>query len=176
MQDYIFCPMCGARYPEQQKQNKHKTCIDCGFHIYSNLRVTGSGIIVRNEKMLFVIRKYDPQKGKLDVSGGFSEPNEHPRQTVKREIAEELNVQGQVKELLGVYAPIYYQYQSITYANCDLFYRFFPESFDFTPQDDVADIEWRSFDNLPQKNEIAFRSLQQFVEEVKDGKVLIGEM
>jgi ADP-ribose pyrophosphatase YjhB (NUDIX family) len=64
-------------------------------------------LIVRDERALLVRRAGDPYRGCWELPGGFSERGEHPADTARREIAEELGVQVRLTGVLGVYFDPY---------------------------------------------------------------------
>jgi len=54
---------------------------------------TAGAAIVREGLGLATIRGRDPEKGRLDVPGGFLGPDEHPLDALKREVREELGIE-----------------------------------------------------------------------------------
>ncbi len=52
--------------------------------------------IVENGRALVTIRGREPEKGRLDLPGGFLEVGEHPADGLVREIREELGVEAEV--------------------------------------------------------------------------------
>jgi ADP-ribose pyrophosphatase YjhB (NUDIX family) len=53
---------------------------------------------VRNGKALVTVRAIEPEKGRVDVPGGFLEVGEHPVEGLEREVREELGVEVAVEE------------------------------------------------------------------------------
>jgi ADP-ribose pyrophosphatase YjhB (NUDIX family) len=53
---------------------------------------------VRDGKALVTVRAREPEKGRIDVPGGFVEVGEHPVKGIEREVREELGVEIEVAE------------------------------------------------------------------------------
>ena len=53
---------------------------------------------MRDSKALVTVRALEPEKGKVDVPGGFVEVGEHPVRGLEREVREELGVEVEVEE------------------------------------------------------------------------------
>lgn len=83
------CPSCGPRW----KLIRSAPCAEV--------------LIVRDEEALLVRRANDPYRGRWELPGGFSERGEHPADTARREIAEELGVHVRLTGVLGVYFDPY---------------------------------------------------------------------
>jgi len=92
MNYFKFCPRCGS---PDFIFNPHRSfkCKDCGFHYYINSAAAVAALIV-NEKheLLLTVRAFEPNKGMLDLPGGFVDPGETAEETLIREIKEELNL------------------------------------------------------------------------------------
>jgi 8-oxo-dGTP diphosphatase len=50
-------------------------------------------VIVQDKKALVTVRAREPEKGRLDLPGGFLEVGEHPEDGTVREVREELGVE-----------------------------------------------------------------------------------
>lgn len=130
------------------------------------MRATGSAVIIENNQLLLVRRAIDPFKGLWDVVGGFSEPFEHPTDTVRREVLEEIGVECEVLGLHGVYGPVPYEFQGHVQSNLDLYYDVRVLSHDFHPADDAAECRWFPLTQLPPLEEISFASAKQLIAEL----------
>ncbi len=61
-----------------------------------------TGAVVRDGKVLFVQRNYDPGKGTWTLPGGFAEHTETLDEAVKRELREETGCEVEVLGVVGV--------------------------------------------------------------------------
>jgi 8-oxo-dGTP diphosphatase len=61
-----------------------------------------TGAVVRDGKVLFVRRNYEPSKGTWTLPGGFAEHIETLDEAVKRELREETGVEVEVLGVVGV--------------------------------------------------------------------------
>ena len=98
------------------------------------------------QQALVTVRGIEPEKGKIDVPGGFVEVGEHPRDALAREAQEELGVEVVVEErpmLLAVhtYGPDGEHVLAIGF-------RVRIVSGEPNPADDVAEIRWVSADEV----------------------------
>ena len=96
MKPFVFCPACAARLDDPDGEGGLR-CPSCGRSWYRNSSPTVGCVLVRDGKALVSVRGKDPEKGKLDVPGGFLLPGEHPIDGLKREIKEELGVEIDVE-------------------------------------------------------------------------------
>jgi ADP-ribose pyrophosphatase YjhB (NUDIX family) len=61
-----------------------------------------TGAVVRDGKVLFVRRNYEPNKGTWTLPGGFAEQTETLDAAIKRELCEETGVEVEVQGVVGV--------------------------------------------------------------------------
>lgn len=158
---FSFCPRCGHRYPKAPTDRFHLHCSACSYTLHENLRTSVGALIVKGNQILLVKRAIAPRKNTWDVPGGFTEPTEHPEQTVLREVQEELGIACQVIRLFGVYAPNPYPYLGKTNYACDLFYLVKPLNLKFTPADDISACRWFPLSQLPPSSQLAFPTTRQ---------------
>ncbi|PWU24016.1 hypothetical protein C5B42_00975 [Candidatus Cerribacteria bacterium 'Amazon FNV 2010 28 9'] len=172
---FHFCPRCGGNLIITQHEGESmQMCESCHHILYKNQNATVSGIVIHDHQMLCVRRGREPQKGMLDFVGGFVRADEKPALAIVRETEEELGVKSSVIQLFGAYGPSTYPYEGITHYNLDLIYQIRLGSFDLKPQDDVAGFEWIDLAALPY-GQMAFPSQNEFLEEVKKGKIHLEE-
>lgn len=167
LKTFTFCPMCGTPYQSDQAKLFNKTCQQCGYIYHENQRVSTGAVIIHDQQMLFVVRGKEPQKGLLDIPGGFVEPDEHPEQGMLRELEEELHVSGKIIKLLGIYGPNPYEYMGKMSYTADCFYQVEVTNARFQPDDDVAAIRWIPLSTLPTDEEIAFASLRKLTRDLQ---------
>lgn len=102
---------------------------------------------MREGKALVSVRGREPEKGKLDVPGGFLLPGEHPVDGLKREVKEELGVEIDVgmEDCISM-ATHTYGDEGDYVLSLGFAARLVTD--DITPTDDVADVRWVSADEL----------------------------
>ena len=94
---FKFCPKCGSENFEiNNALSRH--CSDCGFTYYQNPRASTAGFILNSKGELLVVRRAkEPQKGTLDLPGGFVDNEETAEEGMIREIKEETGLE--IKEV-----------------------------------------------------------------------------
>lgn len=161
---YKYCPICGGSlvYKEQDKQNI-PVCQNtaCGFMFWQNSKPCVAAFITDDQgRVLMTVRAIGPDKGKLDLPGGFLHLGEHPDDGVRREIKEELGVEIQIQEYLGFVIDRYGKDGDYT-LNIGVLAKIIKG----TPQaaDDAAGIEWIDPKNVAY-DRLAFSNNQKFLE------------
>ena len=97
------CPACGASLGLVAPV----VCGACGTEHWRNAKPCAGGLVTRDGKLLLVRRAIDPWRGCWDIPGGFCEADEHPRQTVVREVREEVGLDVVVTGMLGIWMDVY---------------------------------------------------------------------
>lgn len=120
LKPFNCCPACGSS-DIVFDDNKKFGCRDCAFTYYHNVAAAVAAILEYDKKIILIKRAKDPGKGKLDLPGGFVDPNESAEEAIKREITEELRINLTEPGYLGSY-PNIYEYEGVTYNTCDLFF------------------------------------------------------
>ncbi len=133
-------------------------CRACGSEHWRNAKPCAGGLVTRDGKLLLVRRAIDPWLGCWDIPGGFCEADEHPQQTVIREVREEVNLTVAVTGFLGIwmdtYGPGSGRSSADTTLNC--YYHVAPVD-DAEPEVDPnesTEAAWFAPDELP--GELAF--------------------
>jgi NAD+ diphosphatase len=117
---FRFCPQCKSDKISYSRKKKY-SCSKCGWVYFQNVAAAVGVIFEYQDKILFIVRNKIPQKGKLDLPGGFLDAGESAEQAARREIREELDIELKNLRYLGSY-PNKYDYGGITYITCDIIF------------------------------------------------------
>lgn len=117
---FNYCPSCGSKEVRYDGVKEFR-CKVCSFTYYHNVAVGAAAILELGEKIVMIERGKDPGKGKLDLPGGFVEPNETAEEALNREVYEEIGIKPGPLKYFGSY-PNVYEYKGVVYQTCDLFF------------------------------------------------------
>ena len=131
---FTFCPSCASEKITFEK-GKVFRCPDCGFVYYHNTAAATGCVISVPERdggtrLMFLVRGREPAQGKLDLPGGFVDPEEGALEGLYREIREETGWTPDIPpgapltDFFRLFAsfPNVYPYKNIAYNTCDLFF------------------------------------------------------
>jgi len=131
---FKFCPSCSSE-KITFKEGKLFRCPDCDFVYYHNIAAANGCLVIvpeddSTERILFLLRKREPSKGKLDLPGGFVDIGEGVFEGLYREMREELGwtppvPQGaSLSDVFNLFAsfPNVYKYKNIDYNTCDMYF------------------------------------------------------
>lgn len=135
---FKYCPKCGSSNFVERNE-KAKQCNDCGFVYYFNPSSATVALIINQRDELLVCRRAkEPQKGTLDLPGGFVDCNESGEEGVAREVMEETGLKV-VKADFLFSLPNIYLYSGFLVHTVDMFYRCAVEDMSHVDaEDDVA--------------------------------------
>ena len=150
MEELKFCPKCGDISLHFDKINRLH-CSSCDFVLYHNCAGAVAVMLRYQDEVFLTIRNQEPQKGKLDLPGGFCDPNESAEQTCQRELYEELKLQINPENIDYNTLDIFFEYQM------DM--KFQPE----IEESEIADGVWFRINEIPIDN-LAFNSQRIFFE------------
>ena len=147
---FQFCPVCGSnRF--RDNDFKSRKCDDCGFTFYFNAAAACAAVITNERGELLVgVRAQEPQKGTLDLIGGFVDPGESSDQAILREIKEETDIDintllnEKKAEMTFLFSlPSTYVFSGLTIHTCDAFYHIrIPSDTLLQAHDDVESCFW----------------------------------
>lgn len=160
-----YCPACGSDTLNWDLEKKW-SC-NCGFVLFNNVAAAVAVIIRHGDEIFLTRRNQNPQKGKLDLAGGFTDPGETAEETCRRELYEELKLEVDLSRLqyLGS-LPNIYHYKGIDYNTLDLFYEYTVDA-RFEPDSEISEISetvWIPKSRI-QPDDLAFDSQKKFLKE-----------
>ena len=141
---FKFCPNCGSQAVDYQNNFK-LTCTSCNFVLYHNIAAAVAVVFKFKDEIVFTVRNVDPDKGRLDLPGGFIDPNENAEEAACREIQEELGLTILPSDLKYVTtAPNNYLYKTVPYRTMDIFYECELDSKSLTinAKDEIKELIW----------------------------------
>ena len=146
MKPFRFCPACGKRLSVPDDEGGAR-CDACGRSWYRQSAPTVGCAIVKNGKVLVTVRAREPEKGKVDVPGGFLHAGEDPIEGLKREIREELGIEieADVTDCLSMVAHRYGAEGDFVLA---LGFAARLVAGEPSASDDVEDVKWVGLDDL----------------------------
>jgi NADH pyrophosphatase NudC (nudix superfamily) len=120
--NFKYCPKCGSIELISIESNGMK-CTTCGYIYFHNTASAVAALIeIPAAGILLVKRNHEPQKGMLDVPGGFVNYGESLEFALRREVREELSIELPSIEYFGSF-PNTYKYENVTYFTTDTFFR-----------------------------------------------------
>ena len=157
-----YCPRCGSSQFIYQDDKSFK-CGSCDFHFFINSAAAVAAIIENEEnEILMTIRAKEPQKGLLDLPGGFVDPGETADEALKREIKEELNLQIDEMDYLTSF-PNEYIFSGYSVYTLDLAFVCKVKDMEkLEVKDDVAGYQFLSYDEIDLKK-IGLKSIRNIV-------------
>jgi mutator protein MutT len=163
---FKFCPNCSSQDIEYNNNYKFN-CNTCDFVLYHNIAAAVAIIFTYEDKILFTVRNVDPDKGKLDLPGGFIDPGETAEEAACREIKEEIGLTIPITKLLYVTtSPNNYLYKKVAYRTMDIFYEcsLDSESIEVTAKDEIKELVWINRKEID-LNQIGFISIRTVIGE-----------
>jgi len=161
---FNFCPNCKS---ESVLFDYRKfECQDCEMVYYQNVAAATAVILRKNDEILFTVRNREPQKGKLDLPGGFVDSDESAEIGCQRELLEELNLNIPLENFRYLLSqPNNYEYKTIPYKTCDLvFEAIYPKEAVLKLElDEIASVKWIKLNEI-NLDDIGFVSLRKAVE------------
>ena len=160
---FEFCPKCGSINFQSIDGDRSYHCKKCGFQYFINNSAAVACLIFNSSgELLLTRRAIEPQKGMLDLPGGFVEPMETAEAAVKREILEELNLIVTDMTYL-VSFPNLYPFSNFVVPTVDLAFICKTANLDqLIPRDDVASVEFHRPENV-NFNDLCAESMRQII-------------
>lgn len=157
-----YCPRCAtALAPADDHGALRPTCPACGFIWYRNPVPAAGVLVVEQDRVLLVRRRWDPRAGAWCLPAGFMEAGETPEQTAVRELREETGLLAQLTGLFGVYAG----FDDPRVRAVLILYTAVRTGGVLAPGDDALDAVWFPLARLP--DDLAFASHRQALAELR---------
>lgn len=163
---FKFCSRCGS--DKTSYAEKALRCDSCNFILYTN-SAAAVAVIIENSKneILLVTRAVDPQKGMLDLPGGFIDPDESAEEAVSREIKEELNIDINNFRYFTSRSNRYL-FSGVTVFTTDLaFIVKVKDEVEMLAQDDITDFKYYPLEDI-ELDKIAFKSIKEIIKKYID--------
>jgi ADP-ribose pyrophosphatase YjhB (NUDIX family) len=103
LEDVRFCPRCGeeatVRFP------RSIACPSCGYGAYYNPKPVACSIPRDSDGRIILMRRAtEPSRGRWTMPGGFVDLGESVEDAAVRECGEELGIEIELEDLVGVYS------------------------------------------------------------------------
>ncbi len=165
-----FCPQCAASLELHQLEKgrpAQPVCPRCGHVEWQNPKPTVSALITRRlpggaVEVLLTRRAAAPQEGEWDCPGGFIDLHEHPEAALRRETQEELGIEIDVGDFVGIFMDTYGDDGTST---LNIYYEAAIISGQVSPASDVSEVGWFSLARLPR---LAFDNGRQALSALAD--------
>jgi len=100
-----FCPRCATELEEREiRGHRRLTCPGCSYIFYLSPAAVACVIAEQEGRILFVLRKYEPGKGKWCLPAGFVETGEQPGECAVRETKEETGLDVSITGIYDAWA------------------------------------------------------------------------
>ena len=150
---FVYCPLCTAELVVTRREDlPRKFCSRCDRVYYHNPVPAAGGVIVVEQRVLLVRRRYAPRKGEWTMPAGFLEYFEPPEACAVREIREETGLQIEVEDIFGVYAG----HDDPRHTAILILYNAHIVGGTLEPGDDALEARYFAADELPE--DIAFEA------------------
>ncbi|MGV9002735.1 NUDIX hydrolase [Flavobacterium sp.] len=141
---FTYCPNCQSTDFDFNDLVKFH-CNACEFVYYHNIAAAVAVVFTFEDKLLFTVRNEDPDKGTLDLPGGFIDPKENAESAACREIKEELDLDIQPSDLKYITtSPNQYLYKNIPYRTMDIFFEcaLTSDKISIKARNEIKDLVW----------------------------------
>ena len=106
MREFQYCPLCGKGLTKKQVNGKERLCCPsdtCGYVWWDNPLTVVAAIVEKDGNIILARNKEWPEKIFALITG-FLEKGETPEAAVVREVKEELGLDAEIREMIGVYS------------------------------------------------------------------------
>jgi len=106
MGEFQYCPQCGKGLTKKLVEGKERLCCPadaCGYVWWDNPLTVVAAIVEKDGNILLARNKQWPEKIFALITG-FLEKGETPEAAVVREVKEELGLDAEIRDMIGVYS------------------------------------------------------------------------
>jgi NADH pyrophosphatase NudC (nudix superfamily) len=106
MGEFHYCPQCGKELIKKEMEGRERLCCPsdtCGFVWWDNPLPVVAALIEKGGNIILARNKQWPEKI-FGLITGFLEKGETTEAAVLREVKEELGLDAEIRELIGVYS------------------------------------------------------------------------
>lgn len=161
--DFKFCPWCGSDLePRMFDGRQRMACTSCDFIWYRNPIPAAGAIIMKDNRLLLVKRKYPPGVGDWCIPAGFMEYDESPMECCIREIQEETGLNIQIDRVFSNYRAGDDPRSTVVL----ILYLASAVNGDLEPGDDAVETRYFDIENLP--SNIAFSAHRKAIKDLKN--------
>jgi ADP-ribose pyrophosphatase YjhB (NUDIX family) len=165
LDDWVACPRCRA---DLDRGDGSVECPACGFVAYANPQPTACAVCVDDDGRLLLVRRaagvFD---GYWDLPGGFLDEDEHPLDTMRRELREETGLEVEPLDFLGFWIDRYSEDESGP-STLNLYWTARVVGGEPEAADDASELRWFAPHELPAPEELAFRNVAKVLEPFRD--------
>jgi 8-oxo-dGTP diphosphatase len=167
--DVRFCPKCATELEWQSSGDRARpTCPACGFIFYFN-PVVGAGALVETDGRVVLVRRgIEPKAGFWSLPAGYVEADELAEAAAIRETQEETGLEIEIEDLLGVYS-----FGREPPTGVLILYSAHTIGGELRAGDDACDVRAFAPDELPQDDQIAFRTHLQALHDWRRARAIV---
>jgi len=168
---YKHCPVCGEALVEKEMDGRERlVCSQCAFVFYQNPAPAAGVILIEDDQMLWVQRKFEPRKGGWTFPAGFLEYDEHIETCAVRETLEETGLHVELDRLFNAYMAMDDPRTQVVL----LLYLARRTGGVLLPGDDAVDAKFFPIDDPPRDiafraHELALAEIRSHLQQEKDG-------
>lgn len=160
--DFKYCPWCASLLESRRLDGKMRpACTSCEYIWYKNPIPAAGAIIVKDNRLLLVKRKYPPAVGDWCIPAGFMEYNESAVKCCIREVKEETGLDIQIERLFWNYKAGDDPRSMVVL----ILYLADVVDGDLKPGDDAEETEYFDINNLP--SNIAFSAHRKAIRDLR---------
>ena len=153
LEGWVYCPRCRT---ELEIEAGRASCPACGFVAYENPAPTACALCLDDRGRILLARRAGaPFAGRWDLPGGFVDQDEHPLDTIRRELREETALEVEPEEFVGAWVDRYSE-DGAGAATLNLYWAARVVAGEPIAADDVSELGWFAADDLPPRDEFAF--------------------